>query len=87
VRNGERPNRTKVERLPAKQKTAMTYMQQFESELVKKLQGKEDTATVIRWICEQVLQSYKNGITAGQNGAKVIRKGQSRRRGIPSQAL
>jgi hypothetical protein len=67
--------------------TAMTYMEQFESELVKKLQGKEDSAAVIRWICEKVLESYKNGITAGGNGAKVIRKGESRRRGIPSQAL
>jgi len=62
-------------------------MEQFESELVKKLQGKEDTAAVIRWICEKHLQSYKNGITAGKNGKNVIRQGESRRRGIPSQAL
>jgi hypothetical protein len=67
--------------------TSMTYMQTFEAELVKKLQGNEDSATIVRWICEKVLQSYKNGITAGQKGAKVIRPGDSRRRGVPSQAL
>ena len=62
-------------------------MEQFESELVKKLQGKEDTAAVVRWICEKHLESYKNGIAAGRNGGRVHRQGQSRRRGIPSQAL
>ena len=65
----------------------MTYIEQFEAELVKKLASSEDTATIIRWICEKVLQSYKNGITAGQKGATVIRKGESRRKGIPTQAL
>ena len=64
----------------------MTYIEQFEQELVKKLQGAEDTATIVRWISEKVLQSYKNGITAGQKGATVIRKGQSRRNGFPAQA-
>ena len=65
----------------------MTYIEQFEQELVKKLQGKEDSAAIIRWVSEKVLESYRNGITAGQKGATVIRKGQSRRRGFPAQAL
>ena len=65
----------------------MTYIEQFEQELVKKLQSAEDTATIVRWISEKVLESYKNGITAGKNGKNVIRPGESRRRGIPSQAL
>lgn len=60
----------------------MTFIQQFESELVKKLEGQEDTATIVRWITEKVLESYRNGITAGQKGTQVIRKGQSRRRGV-----
>ena len=64
----------------------MTYIQQFEAELIKKLEGTEDTATIARWISEKVLESYRNGITAGQNGTQVIRKGKSRRRGFPSQA-
>ncbi|MGO8677887.1 MAG: hypothetical protein ACLQVX_18715 [Limisphaerales bacterium] len=64
----------------------MTYIEQFEQELVKKLRGAEDTATIVRWVCEKVLESYRNGITAGQKGAQVIRKGQSRRRGFPAQA-
>jgi len=65
----------------------MTYIEQFEQELVKKLQSSEDPATIVRWAGEQVLASYKNGIAAGRKGATVIRKGQSRRPALPSQAL
>jgi len=64
----------------------MTYIQQFEAELVKKLEGAEDTATIVRWITEKVLESYRNGITAGRKGAMVKRPGMSRRRGIFPQA-
>jgi hypothetical protein len=65
----------------------MTYIEQFKQELVKKLQSSEEPAAIVRWAGEQVLASYKNGITAGQKGATVIRKGESRRRRLPSQAL
>lgn len=64
----------------------MSYIEQFEAELAKKLESAEDTASIVRWVSEKVLESYKNGITAGQKGTQVIRKGQSRRRGFPSQA-
>ena len=59
----------------------MTYIEQFESELTKKLDGAEDTATIVRWVSEKVLESYRNGITAGKNGVTVKRKGLSRRSG------
>jgi len=59
----------------------MSYIEQFETELMAKLNGKEDAASIVRWISEKVLESYKNGIAAGQKGATVIRKGESRRRG------
>jgi hypothetical protein len=59
----------------------MSYIEQFETELLAKLNGKEDEASLVRWISEKVLESYRNGITAGQKGAQVIRKGESRRRG------
>jgi hypothetical protein len=65
----------------------MTYIEQFEQELLKKLQGAEDTATIVRWVSEKVLESYRNGISAGRKGAQVPRKGQSRRNGVPPQAL
>jgi hypothetical protein len=65
----------------------MSYIGDFEQELIEKLdRGTEDTATIARWITEKVLESYKNGITAGQKGAKVIRKGESRRTGFTPQA-
>ena len=59
----------------------MSYIKEFEAELVKKLNGSEDDATVVRWVCEKLLESYRNGITAGQKGETVKRQGESRRRG------
>ena len=64
----------------------MTYIQQFEAELLKKLNdSNEGDTAIVRWVSERVLESYRNGITAGQKGTQVIRKGQSRRR-FPQQA-
>jgi hypothetical protein len=65
----------------------MSYIQQFEAELLNKLANStEDDAVIVRWVSERVLESYRNGITAGQKGAQVIRKGQSRRRFQQQQA-
>jgi uncharacterized membrane-anchored protein len=76
--------RTKVA-LSANEKKHMTYIEEFEAQLAGKLNGNEDTATIVRWVSEKVLESYRNGITAGQKGAQVIRHGKSRRP-FPSQA-
>jgi hypothetical protein len=57
----------------------MGYLNQFETELAKKLESAEDIAAIVRWVSEKVLESYRNGITAGQKGTQVIRKGKSRR--------
>ena len=54
----------------------MTYIKQFEEELVQKLESTEDTTDIVRWVSEKVLESYRNGITAGQKGVQVIRKGE-----------
>jgi hypothetical protein len=60
----------------------MTYIEQFEVELIQKLDsGTDDTGAIVRWISEKVLESYRNGITVGQKGTQVARQGQSRRRG------
>ena len=64
----------------------MSYIEEFEAELARKLNGSEDTASIVRWVSEKILESYRNGITAGQKGTQVIRHGKSRRRGFPSQA-
>lgn len=61
----------------------MTYIQEFEVELLKKLNSTEAEANIVRWVSEKILESYRNGITAGQKGTQVFRKGQSRRRGLP----
>lgn len=57
----------------------MSYIEQFEAELAQKLNGDEGTEEIVRWVSEKVLESYRNGITAGQKGAQVKRNGQSRR--------
>ena len=59
----------------------MSYITEFESEFTKRLVSSEKSETLVRWVCEKLLESYKNGITAGQNGTTVKRQGQSRRRG------
>lgn len=58
----------------------MSYIDEFEKELIAKLNGNENTASVVRFVSEKVLESYRNGIKAGQNGAVVKRDGKSRRR-------
>jgi uncharacterized membrane-anchored protein len=50
----------------------MSYIKDFKQELVKKLQSNEDTESVVRWVSEKVLESYKNGISAGQKGAGTM---------------
>ena len=65
----------------------MGYIQEFEAEVVRKVQSTEEPAEIVRWVSEKVLESYRNGITAGQKGTQVIRKGKSRRNGIPAEAL
>ena len=60
----------------------MSYIEQFEQELAKKIESSvKPLPELLRWVSEKVLESYRNGITAGQKGATVIRKGENRRRG------
>jgi hypothetical protein len=50
----------------------MTFIQQFETELNKKLEdGTDNTLAIVRWASEKVLASYKNGIAAGKKAAHV----------------
>ena len=60
----------------------MTYLEQFEAELAQRIESAEDTASIVRWVVEQRLQSYRAGIRAGQNGAVIKRNGTSRRTGL-----
>ena len=63
----------------------MSYIEDFEAALSRMLDSSEDTASIVRWVSEEILKSYRNGITAGQKGATVIRQGKSRRP-LPPQA-
>jgi len=49
----------------------MSYIEQFEQELISKLDGKEDTSSIVRWVSEKVLESYRNGITAGRKSSRL----------------
>ncbi len=61
----------------------MSYIETFEVELMQKIDsGTESTEEIAHWVCEKVLESYRNGIAAGQKGATVKRQGQSRRSGF-----
>ena len=61
----------------------MTFIEQFERALARMLDsGSADTADIVRWASEKILESYRNGITAGLQGATVKRPGTSRRSGL-----
>ena len=62
--------------------TTMRYFQTFEMELLKLLNGNASEQEIVRWASEKVLESYRNGLTAGGKGETVKRQGKSRRRGI-----
>jgi len=49
----------------------MSYIKDFEVELTKKLESGEDTVSIVRWISEKVLASYRNGIATGKKAARV----------------
>ena len=59
----------------------MSYITDFETEFAKKLESSESSQALTKWVCEKLLESYRNGITAGQRGETVKRPGESRRRG------
>jgi hypothetical protein len=65
----------------------MSYLEQFEAELTRRIESaQEDTASIVRWVVEKQLASYRAGIKAGRDGAEVKRDGQSRRRGLNGKA-
>ncbi len=65
----------------------MTFIEQFERALARMLDsGSADTADIVRWASEKILESYRNGITAGLQGAAVKRPGVSRRSGLYGKA-
>lgn len=67
--------------------TFMTFIEQFERALARMLDsGSADTADIVRWASEKILESYRNGITAGLQGATVKRPGVSRRSGLYGKA-
>ena len=53
----------------------MTYIEQFNAELTKKLEATDDTAAIVQWVSGKMLESYKNGIIAGRKEANVMSKG------------
>ena len=64
----------------------MSYIEQFEQELAKKLTSNETGEAIVRWVSEKILESYKNGIGAGRKKAAVSRKGESRQSGSAAKA-
>lgn len=46
----------------------MSYIEQFETELLKKLQT-EEPASVVKWASEKIRSSYKNGAAAARKDA------------------
>ena len=49
----------------------MNYMTQFQNELANKLSLQEQPRAIVEWVCEKMLESYKNGLAAGRKRAAV----------------
>ena len=49
----------------------MSYLQEFERELERKLVSNETGEDIVRRVSEKVLESYRNGIKAGQSPAPL----------------
>lgn len=87
-REGEAaPGRHARSSIISQHQTHMSYISEFEQELARKLTSSETGEDIVRWVSEKVLESYRNGIKAGQKGTQVIRDGKSRRKGsFPAEA-
>lgn len=58
----------------------MSYMQELEAQMREQFKDAQSEEVFFRWVVQKVLESYKNGIKAGQKGAVVKRNGKSRGR-------
>jgi uncharacterized membrane-anchored protein len=54
----------------------MSYITDFEGDLSKKLNSHEEISSVVHWVSEKILESYKHGIIAGKKGSQKTRKEQ-----------
>lgn len=53
----------------------MSYITDFEGELIKKLEDRtEDTTAIVHWVSGKILESYKHGIIAGKKGSPMKRQ-------------
>lgn len=51
----------------------MTFLEQFQAELTKRLEAKEDIPSLVKWFSRILRKSYRNGIVAGRKGEDVYR--------------
>ena len=49
----------------------MSYIKEFEQQLADKLNRNEDKASIVSWVSEKVLESYKHGIIAGKKALRT----------------
>jgi hypothetical protein len=52
----------------------MTYVEEFETELRKKLEGGEKTESIISWCREKILESYRNGASTVRSRRRTGQK-------------
>jgi hypothetical protein len=52
----------------------MSYIEEFEKELRKKLETKEPADAIVSWCREKILESYRNGASALRARTRSARK-------------
>jgi hypothetical protein len=56
----------------------MTFIKEFETELGRKLLNELNGDAIVRWASGKVLESYHNGIKAGESGEHLKKVGKKR---------
>jgi len=65
----------------------MTYIDEFETELRKKLEAGEKADAIISWCREKVLESYRNGVTTLRTRTRSPRKDSNEEKKESAEAL
>ena len=58
----------------------MSYMDDFERDLVNVLENAPDQKTVVQFVKNKLLESYRNGVSAGKKGLPAKTAGAGDRR-------
>lgn len=64
----------------------MSYIDEFEKELRKKLDAQEPADAIVAWSREKILESYRNGVATVRTRTRSTRKDSKEEKNEPAEA-